>query len=326
MKVLVVKTSSLGDIVHTFPCIDWLKAHIPHLSLSWMVEKPFAALLKSHSHIDRVYEVNTKAWRRGRELSGLFSLRKQLQKETFDLAIDLQGNLKSGLLLTLVQAQRKAGLGWKSVPEKINCLFTKERFSPKKGGDKRAFYLSVLKDLFGIEKEAPSPTLLTLTDIESQSLKSLQAQILSKPDPIFIAFGSFWENKKLPHPLWERLVGSHTNVWTTYGSPAEEEEALNLQKRLPHLSILPKLSLPLLQNLFPSFKQVIGVDSLLLHLAGTTKVETLGLFGPSSAKVYAPKGAKTLQGPCPYHLTWQERCPRLRTCATAACIKELPLP
>ena len=74
-----------------------------------------------------------------------------------------------------------------------------------------------------------------------------------------------------------------------------------------------------------SVDMVIAMDSLPLHLAGTTETPTFSIFGASSANKYKPKGKKHLafQGTCPYKRTFERRCPVLRTCSTGACIRDL---
>ena len=97
-KFLIVKTSSLGDIVHTYPVVSYLREKFPDAQIDWIVEKPFSKLVSAHPHIHRTIEVQTKKWRRS-----LFS-KETLQEfrafkhklSTYDLILDLQGNMKSG--------------------------------------------------------------------------------------------------------------------------------------------------------------------------------------------------------------------------------------
>lgn len=89
--------------------------------------------------------------------------------------------------------------------------------------------------------------------------------------------------------------------------------------------VVDRLSLPALQNLMAHVDLVITMDSLPLHLAGTTMIPTYSFFGASSANKYKPLGKQsgTYQGICPYDRQFEKRCPILRTCKTGACIKNL---
>ena len=108
MKILILKTSSLGDIVHVFPTLSYLKKKFPHSQIDWIVEDQFATLLESHPEIHAIYRVHTKAWRKGRLLKKLWEFRKQVQSQKYDFLFDFQGNVKSGLLSYLVCAKQKA--------------------------------------------------------------------------------------------------------------------------------------------------------------------------------------------------------------------------
>src|SRR5262245_2090252 len=101
MKILIVKTSALVDIVHVFPVIDFIKSLFPDAIIDWVVEKGGKDLLEAHADIRKVLVADTKGWRKR-----LFSFQtyreaaafiKELRSETYDVLFDFQGNVKSGL-------------------------------------------------------------------------------------------------------------------------------------------------------------------------------------------------------------------------------------
>src|ERR1700693_5014709 len=103
MKILLVKLSSLGDILHLFPAVSDLRSHYPDAEIHWLVEPAFAEVAGWHSAVGKVITVplraHKKAWWKLPSL--LCKLRKQLHAEKYDVVMDAQGLLKSALLARL---------------------------------------------------------------------------------------------------------------------------------------------------------------------------------------------------------------------------------
>ena len=101
MRVLIVKASAFGDILHALPIVLVLQAECPSIQVDWVVEEPFAELLEGNPLINRVIVVSTKRWRHAlTELRTYQEIRaaiRMLRLVRYDLVIDLQGNLKSGI-------------------------------------------------------------------------------------------------------------------------------------------------------------------------------------------------------------------------------------
>lgn len=101
MRVLIVKTSSMGDVVHTLPAASDMLRAVPGISIDWLVEAPFAAIPKMHPGIGRVLPMAWRKWRQqlfsGSTWAAMRALRRELQAQPYDLVLDLQGLLKSAL-------------------------------------------------------------------------------------------------------------------------------------------------------------------------------------------------------------------------------------
>jgi heptosyltransferase-1 len=170
-----------------------------------------------------------------------------------------------------------------------------------------------------------------------QSTEEIKTQIkdlLLKPELlarkiVMVCPGSAWRNKQmnsaalcnlLSH-FHDELNSSFIFVW---GTEEEKRVVTELQSKFPeHAVVVDRLPLPGLQNLMNQVDLVIAMDSLPLHLAGTTKTPTYSIFGASLANKYKPLGEKHLafQGNCPYGRIFEKRCPILRSCPTGACIQ-----
>lgn len=331
MNILIVKASSLGDIIHAFTTLAFLRQRFPEAKIDWVVEKPFAALVAAHPFVNAIHVMSTKAWRKGRELPSLLSFRKALQSTCYDVVFDLQGNTKSALATFLARSKDKVGFGRNSVPEIPNLLATRSKFDPPPGKNIREDYLHLVRAFFNDQMPFEEPHVaLKITQEEQQSIRQILQQGDATPGrSVLVCAGSAWANKQLtPESLLELLEGLNACEQCRYlfawGNAAEKAAAEKLAAKLPGSCLIPKLSFPALQNLMDAVDLILSMDSLPLHLAGTTRTPTFSFFGPSAADKYRPIGAHhgSYQGACPYGQFFAKRCPVLRTCRTGACIKE----
>lgn len=336
MRILIVRASALGDIVHAFPAVGFINETIPEAKIDWVVECPFASLVAAHPCVSSAISVDTKNWRKGLFSSSvraeIFQSLQALRKEHYDVVFDLQANMKSGLITMLARGDTKVGYSWKGVSEWPNVLCTSKRILVPPGLSVRDDYMYLVQSYFGhVAPFCASAVALKLAPEELMVLaRVLEALKASKRPLVMVCYGSNWKNKQLsPESLLEFLqcLQSHLNCHfvLTWGTVAEKGEAAALQKQLLPSSLLEKVSLPLLQHLMAEMQLVVAMDSLPLHLAATTPVPTCSVFGASLAARYAPTGPQhfAYQGSCPYKRTFPTRCPILRTCKTGACIRSI---
>lgn len=335
-KFLIVKTSSLGDIIQAFPAVSYLRHKFPHAVIDWVVEQSAYPLVAAHAEVNNALSIDSKLWRKNLTnkdtWQAMRSFKARLQKTHYDVVFDLQANLKSGLITYLAAATTKVGFGWKSAAEKPNVLFTDQRYNPEAGQNIREDYLSLLTSYFNdTHPYIFQGQKLTLSPEEQLALQSTQQRLLSHPRKIMLCPGSAWPNKQVSMTAlvdFLRRLQQHSPALLVlaWGTPAEWAQVEGIQREFPQASvILERHSLPVLQNLMDEMDVVIAMDSLPLHLAGTTRTATFSLFGPSLALKYKPQGKQhvALQGQCPYAKTFEKRCPELRTCKTGACLKSL---
>lgn len=336
MKILIVKTSALGDIIHVFPSIAYLKGKFPHAQIDWVVEAPFADLVQSHPAINRAIRIKTRAWRqaifKGASWQEIGECRRQIREEDYDVVFDLQGNIKSALITAQARSKHKVGFGRQTVPEWPNTLFTHHHYNPPSGHNIRDDYLYIVSSYFN-EKPLPHANETVQLKISPEQHAKVEAILAALPGQrkVMVCPGSAWPNKQM---TTEALVDFLKRLQPTqkchflvlWGSPQEKLMAETICETLaPHASVAEKLPLHVLQNLMGRMDLVIAMDSLPLHLAGTTSTPTFSVFGPSSAAKYGPEGLQhhAMQGTCPYGRTFDKRCSVLRTCPTGQCIRGL---
>jgi len=318
---LIVKTSALGDIVHAYPVVSYLKEKFPDCVIDWIVEKPFAELVSSHPQMRKAIHVQTKKWIKSpfsKETRQEFrAFKKQL--DCYDLIIDLQGNMKSAFLGYCAKGKIRIGFGRKSVPEWPNLLFNNHRYDPPPEINIRHEYLSLVQQYFQDHQAYIPPAVPLNSDFDPTPYLSSTSRNL------MVCAGANWENKRLSTETLLTYLHKqeNTHILLTWGNEEEKEYAASLQKQLIDAIVIPKLPFPDLQKLMASVDFVFSVDSFPLHLAGTTATPTFSVFGPSLAEKYRPLGPqhRSIQGECPYGIQFKRRCPRLRTCETGACIK-----
>ncbi len=332
MNFLIVKTSSIGDIIQTFPVVQYLKARDPSCEIDWVVEEEYASLVSSHPDIATVYKVGSRRWRRHlfqkKSYQELIHFISTLKKKQYDAVFDLQGNTKSAFLTQIARGNHKVGFGWNSSPEWPNYFVTRERFevSPELPIQQR--YLSIVQQFFKDETPfTPHGVELHLTEQEAEELKRYLKQ--NRPS-VMVAFASRWENKCLAQEtLTEFLKQLYEKekclFYFVSGNQEEKKRADKLAEQFPESVSLEGLSFSLWQRVMGQMDLVIAVDSAALALCGTTSTPSFSFFGPTKASVYKPIGSHHhhYQGTCPYQESFAARCPRLRTCPTGACLKNV---
>ena len=336
MRALIVKTSSLGDIVQTYPVVEYLKSnqHVDHVG--WAVEERLSPLVRSHPLVDEVIGINTSFLRKVSSpwnfLRLLVGERKKFSSDSWDVVFDLQGNCKSALYTWFASSSCKIGYGRKTAPEWPNVLATTHRINPPSGGSMRDEYLWMVKKYFNDERFfEPSNISLNLTSAQQVLFAQEMARWPIGKDVWMLVVGSRWPNKMCLSDSFKRVLSLVREKYHPYfifvaGNGDELREVGVLAEHFcadSHVIYQPEL--PVLQRVMGQARAVVSVDSFLLHFAATTGVPTFGIFGPSLGKKYAPSGNRDefFQGKCPYDIQFEKRCPFLRTCHDGACLKNV---
>lgn len=131
MRVLIVKTSSMGDVLHTLPSLTDAMQAIPGIRFDWVVEEGFAQIPTWHAAVDRVIPVAIRRWRKAWFSAPIKAERKAfrdaLQAHHYDAIIDAQGLVKSAALVTRLAHGIKHGMDWQSAREPLASLFYNRR-------------------------------------------------------------------------------------------------------------------------------------------------------------------------------------------------------
>lgn len=336
MKILIIKTSSLGDIIQTFPVLEYLRKRFPIAKIDWVVEHQFAELVEAHPAVNDVYHFHSKSWRKKlfnrTHIREMMAFNKNLRREAYDVAFDFQGNTKSSLVTWQVKSTWKVGFNWRTVSEWPNLLVTNLKYSPPPEVNVRDENLYLVKSFLNDMRTYPSEGVLLKIAPEQRLFIDQALQFF--PDghkaKVMVCPGSAWPNKQMSHDgLRNFLLQVQTQMqcafYFIWGNQEEYQFVKNLENAIPYSTVLDKMPLAVLQNLMARMNLVVAMDSLPLHLAGTTDTPTFSIFGSSLAEKYKPAGSNhySYQGKCPFKQDFDRRCTVLRTCPSGACIRSL---
>lgn len=323
MKALIVKLSSLGDIVQAMAAASYLKGRGFHVT--WVVDRQFAGLVAACPYVDKVIELPLHFWKRQAPgLAELYEHYKRLRCDKYDLLFDLQGNCKSALVAAFCRAKYKIGFGKKTIAEWPALFACHFHFDPPSGLNIRDDYLHIVQSYFSDRSFYRSPP------IRLRVTEDLKTPFQTAHLKVIVAAGAQWTNKEL---RWETLLGLIQKLDRAFaiewlfssGSEREKSYADTLSQSVKVARRLHLAPLAHLQQVMLAADAVFAVDSLPLHLAGLGDVPSFAIFGPSLAAKFAPLSSTTFQGSCPYGESFSKRCSKLRTCQTGACIKDIDL-
>jgi heptosyltransferase-1 len=282
MRILLVKTSSLGDVIHNLPVVTDLRAHFPDAAIDWVVEEGFADIAQLHPGVRRVIPVALRRWRKSlltadtwREMR---AFRTTLRAENYDRVIDTQGLLKSALITRMAHGQR-CGYTAASAREPLASRFYDATFevSMNQHAVKRNRRLAALA---GSYTESPTPDYgiaaspaPTFRDAEAILLTATSRDEKLWAEDSWIAVGSALHERGLTCLL-------------PAGSATERERATRIAQAIPGAVALPPLSLPELAAQLADARIVIGVDTGLVHLAAALGRPTLAVFCATDPALY----------------------------------------
>jgi heptosyltransferase-1 len=306
-RIALIKLSSLGDVVHALPVAATLKAARPQARLTWIVERREAAVLEGHPALDEIVVVDTRAWRRVRRpgaartaLTEMRALRRRLKAARFEVAVDLQGLMKSGTIAWATGAPQRIGFhrGWGREP--LGALFTNRHVTPPASARHVVEqYLALLEPLGITERRLEfhlpvAPAAQTRLDqwLASAGLKPQQRLVVLNP-------GAGRPDKRWPIGHFATLAarlgqeaGAHVVVaW----GPGEERQARAIVAGSaaagPRAVLAPATSLHELIALLRRASVMVAADTGPLHLAAALGTPCVGLYGPTSAARNGPYGA-----------------------------------
>lgn len=294
MRVLVIKTSSMGDVIHTLPALNDAVKAIPGIRFDWVVEEGFEEIPSWHPAVEEVIPVAIRRWRKSL-MQSLHSAewkqcKQMLRQRHYDCVIDAQGLVKSAWLARYTRAprfgydkhsvrERLATLAYHhkiSVPKKLHAVErTRRLFAESLGYSLPQEDGEVTKGRYGIDK--------------SQFKTSGNI----KPNVVFL-HGTTRHNKHWPEQYWVELCqiicGKGYKVYLPWGNQAERDRAKRIATKSNCAEVLPKLNIRGVACVLAKANAVVAVDTGLGHLTAALNIPAISLYGTTSPDLVGAYG------------------------------------
>lgn len=284
MRILIVRVSSLGDIVHTFPMLSDIVEHCQNVEVDWLVEEAYVDLVRLHSGVRRIIPIALRRWRRQlfqaktyREMREFYCT---LRQETYDVILDPQGLIKTGFLMYLAKTVfkgKRVGLANATVGSGYE-------------GVSRIFHtMSVPVDVYtpAVERSrrvAGAALAYSFSDKIIFNLKAtfLLLEFLPKEPYAVFFFATARLSKQWSDDSWIELAKilhqKGMTVLLPWGNQKEKNQAYQLKAEMPNAYVLPRLSMLEAIVVAQRASLVVGVDTGLMHVAAAFSRPTVALY------------------------------------------------
>ncbi|MES2502569.1 MAG: lipopolysaccharide heptosyltransferase I [Pseudomonadota bacterium] len=291
MKILIVKTSSLGDVIHCLPVINDIISVYPNAQIDWIVEESFADIPRLHPAIHQVYTVAFRRWRKhllsAKTWSEIKLFKQLIAKNNYDAVIDTQGLLKSALIMRLANGI-KHGYDKHSIREPIASKFYNKTYaiSYQQHAVSRNRTLAALS--LGYAPPVNAPDYGIQAGLNSN-------EIPSKPFVIAL-HGTSRDSKLWPTEHWinlgKALQKQSLNLLLPWSNTTELARAELIANTLENAIVLPKSSIAELAAVISQAKAAVGVDTGLSHLAAALNIPTIAIYTDTNPALTGVMGSK----------------------------------
>lgn len=304
MKILIVKLSAIGDVIHTLPAVNAIRAHFPHAHIHWLVETAAADLVLGHRAVDRVLVSHRKRW--VRQLKGPHrrqawaEIRRfwtDLRQTRYDMIIDFQGLLKSALMVTLARGDRKIGFDRGMQHQEMSYLFYNRPVPPV---DMEVHALTRglrLLEAIGIPT-GPVTYDVPVSDDDHRRVRSLLAaggvpghRPIVAINPVALWETKLWKNHGFA-ALADRLAQELAVDVVFTGGPGDRAVIRRIGRRMTTscVDLSGRTTLPMLAALYKRANLLVTTDTGPMHLAAAVDTPVVALFGPTAPWRTGPFG------------------------------------
>ncbi|MFC5551569.1 lipopolysaccharide heptosyltransferase I [Massilia aerilata] len=287
MKILLVRVSSLGDVLHNLPMVADILRHHPGAQIDWVVEEGYVSLVRLNPHVRKVIPFALRRWKKGlrdkavrAELRGFF---RDLRAEQYDYVFDTQGLIKTGIIMAAARVRpggQKVGMAngtEDSGYEGVSRIFHSRSIpvAPRTHAVQRG--REVAAAALGYAIDSPPDFGLPAPD------PARRPDWMPAGDYAVFFHGTARDAKKWAATDWIALgqALAPMPVLLPWGSPKEKEEAERLAAGLPNASVLPRLSMMDAVELARHAALAVGVDTGLTHIAAAFVRPTVEIYADS---------------------------------------------
>lgn len=303
MNILIVKTSAIGDVIHTLPSLSAIRKHYPQAAITWLVEEAAADIIRGHAALDRVLVSKRKSWLHGLQstscpavLREIWQFIRELRDTEYDLIIDFQGLLKSGILIGLARGKRKVGYGRGMEHAECSYIFLNERI-PAVSMDQHAIKREQhLLRAIGINPAAIRFD-IPVSPADRARLQEILANHGLEPSVPLVAINpvatwktKLWDSKKFAQVADNLRRRKITVVFTGSGNDRGYIDTILSDMQEQAVNLAGATDLKTLAALYERAGLVISTDTGPMHLAAALGTPVVAVFGPTAPWRTGPFG------------------------------------
>lgn len=279
VRALLVKMSSLGDVIHALPAVSDAAAH--GVVFDWVIEEAFAPVAARHPGVHTVLPISWRRWRRAirasrSEMQRFFA---RLREERYDVILDSQGLIKSAVVSRMARGDLRSGYHRDCAREPLAALVYDKHVHVPSAQHAIDRQRQLFAQTFGY-------------DVPGRMSYGLSAGVESGVRTVLLLHGTTWSTKHYPESDWLRLIElalrEGHDVAVTYGNAPEKDRAERLRQR--GATVWSGMPLGDLIERMAGVSLVIGVDSGLAHLAAALGRPVVGLYGPTDPALTGVRG------------------------------------
>lgn len=279
MRILVIRLTSLGDVIHTLPAVTDASNRIENIQIDWLVEESFEVIPRWHPSVLNVYTAASRRWRMqpGKFMSELRALSKLISREPYDLVIDAQGLLKTAFLTRMAKGKR-AGYDRSSIKESLASQF----YDLKIPVNPNQHAVSRTRQLFS------KAIGYAIDETICYGLERNQFSAIEISDPYFVFLhGASWQSKQWPVEYWQQLcdiaLQNDIKIKLLWGDEGEYRRAVKIAQRRSNTEVCPQMNLNEIAGLISNARAVVAVDTGFGHLAAALSVPCVSFYGATDS-------------------------------------------
>ena len=291
-RILIVKVTSLGDIVETQPVVSDLRRAFPSAKIDWAADAAFADIIRWNPAVDRVLSAPLRKFKKARSWADLKDIAASigdLRAEKYDVILDIHGVYKSAIIAFLARSSKRIGYQSKDLGERGAAFAYTGRFGPRPQCDAWHGMRISASEALGYEVEGPPVYNLRLPEPATPLFAADGRPVAA----LFHATSK--DDKKWPVPHWvavgRELAQRGFHVVLPWGSERERTEAEQIASQVPGSTVLPKLNVTEIAQMIDACALVVGTDTGFVHVAHGLQKRTVMIFvatSPSHFGIQAP--------------------------------------